>query len=229
MKHVDILSAIAPSSVMLGNAEATETPARPSATRKNDCGPRDWRDVRAATRGALPFARIRARGGIEGREGQSVSVDASAETRDSQNCSRETLATSQTEIGNDLQPSRSFFVRRHPLRDVSSPPEDIKLGAEAVTVCIAARCGSIIIAASDHMLTAGDVQFESPAPLKIQHLSNLAFIMTSGDAALAAEMVYEIGLPIRERISSEPQNIWRIKDIVDLYIEKYNEIRLKKI
>ena len=58
-----------------------------------------------------------------------------------------------------------------------------------MTVCIAARSGATIVAAADRMLTAGDVQFESTSGIKIQPLSNLAFIMTAGDAALSAELV----------------------------------------
>jgi ATP-dependent protease HslVU (ClpYQ) peptidase subunit len=97
-----------------------------------------------------------------------------------------------------------------------------------MTVCIAARCGGAIVAAADSMLTAGDVQFEPPSGLKIQHFSNLAFIMTAGDAALSAELVQESGQQIRNAIQQNASHVWLIKEIVDLYLEKYNEARIKR-
>ena len=125
---------------------------------------------------------------------------------------------------------RPFLIRRHPLINVKVPldSEDINHQGDGMTVCIAARCGGTIVAATDRMLTAGDVQFESTAGIKIQALSNFAFIMTAGDAALSAELVQETGHQIRDRIIAQPNNIWMIKDIVDLHIDKYNNARLKR-
>jgi hypothetical protein len=97
-----------------------------------------------------------------------------------------------------------------------------------LTVCIAARCGGVIVAASDRMLTAVDVQFEPASGLKIQSFSNLAFIMTAGDAALTAEIVQDTGAAVGNRIESEPKTVLAIKDIVDLFVHNYNLAKVKR-
>jgi ATP-dependent protease HslVU (ClpYQ) peptidase subunit len=96
-----------------------------------------------------------------------------------------------------------------------------------MTVCIAARCGGAIVAAADSMLTAGDVQFEPPSGLKIQHFSNLAFIMTAGDAALSAELVQESGQQIRNAIQQNASHVWLIKEIVDLILRNTTRPELR--
>jgi hypothetical protein len=123
-----------------------------------------------------------------------------------------------------------FLVRPHPITGVRVPRADepINSAGDALTVCIAARCGGVIVAASDRMLTAGDVQFEPASGLKIQPFSNFAFIMTAGDAALTAEIVQDTGAGVRNRIESEPSNIWAIKDIVDLFVYDYNLAKVKR-
>ena len=52
---------------------------------------------------------------------------------------------------------RFFPIKRHHGRAREEP----------LTVCIAARAGNVVVAASDRMLTAGDVQFEPTAARRL--------------------------------------------------------------
>jgi hypothetical protein len=98
-----------------------------------------------------------------------------------------------------------------------------------MTVCIAARAGNMVVAASDRMLTSGDVQFEPSAGTKIYSLSNSMFVMTAGDAALQAEIT---GLVMREivaRIRTDPKDWWLVSEAAYVYVRHYNQIRNKVI
>ena len=96
-----------------------------------------------------------------------------------------------------------------------------------MTVCIAARSNSIIFLLSDRMVTAGDIQFEPPAP-KIISLSSSICIMASGDFAFHTEVVQEVSRDVVDRISADPNNWWLVKDVVDLYIKYRNDAKLKR-
>jgi len=85
-----------------------------------------------------------------------------------------------------------------------------------VTVCIAAIFeNSGIVAASDRMLTAGDVQFEPSVP-KIRFWTNSIGSLIAGDANLQAE----VGAEVREGTNDLIKNAtgWvKVKDIANLY------------
>jgi hypothetical protein len=96
-----------------------------------------------------------------------------------------------------------------------------------VTVCITAIClDSMIVCASDRMLTADDVEFE-PQKSKIIPLSNSIVAMIAGESALQDEIIQKIYLDIGNRIKSDPQNWWKVSDVADLYFRYYNEKKRK--
>lgn len=51
--------------------------------------------------------------------------------------------------------------------------------------------------------------------------------MVAGDLALQTEIMYDLMAIIHERITSEPQNWWRVRDVADLYVNLYSRARRK--
>ena len=97
-----------------------------------------------------------------------------------------------------------------------------------VTVCVTAICdGQMIVGASDRMLTAGDVQFEPLQP-KIYPLTTSIAIMIAGDSALQSDIIYKVRADVNRRIEAEPKNWWNVQDVADLYVNYYNEFKLRR-
>lgn len=97
-----------------------------------------------------------------------------------------------------------------------------------MTVCVAAICDyHTIIAASDRMLTAGDVQFE-PQQSKVVTLSSSIAAMTAGDSGMQAEIFQYVRAEVTRRIEAEPNNWWAIRDVADLYSQYCGRVRLKR-
>jgi hypothetical protein len=98
-----------------------------------------------------------------------------------------------------------------------------------VTVCIAALClnGTLLIGASDRMLTAGDIIEYEPEQTKIIALTNSIVIMCAGDAALQTELIQQVSRDVDARIKSSPENWWAIRDVAFLYNRYYN-LELKR-
>ena len=97
-----------------------------------------------------------------------------------------------------------------------------------MTVCIAARAGNVVVAASDRMLTAGDVQFEPTAGSKIYALSSSIFMMTAGDSAIQAEITSRVLKTVQARILESPDTWWLVSAAADLYVACYNGVRNKR-
>jgi hypothetical protein len=97
-----------------------------------------------------------------------------------------------------------------------------------MTVCIAAICeGSMVVGASDRMLTAGDVQFE-PQRSKTFALTTSIAVMTAGDAAMQAEVLRELKADVYRRIAVDPENWWAVRDVAALFALHYNRARLRR-
>lgn len=97
-----------------------------------------------------------------------------------------------------------------------------------MTVCIAARAsdGSLFCVA-DRMVTAGDIEMESPVS-KIFAMTNFLSVMPSdNDVALHTEILMEAQTRILKTIEAKPTEWPLIKDMVDIYISAYNEKRQK--
>jgi hypothetical protein len=97
-----------------------------------------------------------------------------------------------------------------------------------VTVCIAARAGQFVFGTTDRMLTAGDVQFEPPAAAKTLLVSNSIFVMTAGDSGFQGQILTLVLKEVGERILQNPAEWWLVRDVADVYIKYYNQIRKKR-
>jgi ATP-dependent protease HslVU (ClpYQ) peptidase subunit len=97
-----------------------------------------------------------------------------------------------------------------------------------LTVCIAARAGNVVVAASDRMLTAGDVQFEPTIGSKVVLLTTSIFMMTAGDSAIQAEICSRVMKTVHARILEASERWWLVSEVADLYVLYYNEVRNKR-
>ena len=125
-------------------------------------------------------------------------------------------------------------------RDLRSDDSGVSLGPNhkstrkrgiKVTVCIAAICsdesGSTIFGAADRTISTQDMEFEPPTR-KIFPLTTSITVMTAGDTGLHTEIIGELRREIRNRIEKTPTEWILVKDVTDLYVKFYNEIKLKR-
>jgi len=78
------------------------------------------------------------------------------------------------------------------------------------------------------MLTSGDVQFEPSAGAKILSFTNSIFLMAAGDAGLQVQIYNSVSAEVVARIAKAPADWILVRDVVDLYVSHYNEIRKKR-
>jgi hypothetical protein len=92
-----------------------------------------------------------------------------------------------------------------------------------VTVCIAAISqDGYIFAIADRLVTAGDVEFEPPAP-KIFPITSSIYLMNSDDdASLSAEIYHEFRSNVEQLIMANPEVWLEVTTIVDIYL-RYSE------
>jgi hypothetical protein len=231
--------------------ETSETSSRPEPTRQTDCRPVDRRDERGAATQGLSSDGVRSQRRFEGWQRKSGQFNAGKAPRDSQVGGRETLGSSQGEIG--LSPSRfrpfvnshqkrvalTFPLWRRPFRLIKAdrqPPN-----AECVvTVCIAAivEGEGFIVTVSDRMLSSNDViQAQDIAALKAMKISKGWGVMFSGNGELfypfvnqARHEMKEIGiehdLEVVGCVLEKLYRAMREKRFVDLHIGNlgYNTI-----
>jgi hypothetical protein len=91
-----------------------------------------------------------------------------------------------------------------------------------VTVCIAARSGSLVMGASDRMLTSGDIQFEPPLTSKLTVLTTSLGVLQAGDAAFHSEIMWGVVGEVQDRIKAEPTNWWLASEVAKLYVKYRN-------
>lgn len=90
-----------------------------------------------------------------------------------------------------------------------------------MTVCVAAIAeDNIILGASDRMITAGDVEFEPPQT-KVIFLTSSIAVMIAGDASLQLEILYEVREVVQNRVTAEPTNWWRVRDVAGLCFDHF--------
>jgi hypothetical protein len=87
--------------------------------------------------------------------------------------------------------------------------------------------GTVLIGASDRMLTAEDVQFEPPQT-KIFELTRSIAVLAAGDSAIHTEIWQRVAADVNKRIQLEPDNWWKVLDVAGLYTRYYNEARLRR-
>lgn len=95
-----------------------------------------------------------------------------------------------------------------------------------MTVCIAATfqltypnkdAGRAVLAVSDRMLTAEDIEYE-PSQLKIGLLTKTAIVMVAGEIYAHSEA---IGLTRRHLMAAPEKNIAKIAEVYASYIRKF--------
>jgi len=110
-----------------------------------------------------------------------------------------------------------------------------------MTICVAAIGGNgIVFCAADRMKTGGDIEFEpkrvDPPEAALPWLfgskifSATASIaaLTAGESALQSEILQEVWFNIQSRIAAAPTKWIKIKDAVEMYVDCYDKIKLKR-
>lgn len=94
-----------------------------------------------------------------------------------------------------------------------------------MTVCIAALCnnGTVLIGASDRMLTGGDVIEYEPDQTKIIQLTTSIVVMCAGSAPFQTEIMQRVAMDVNARIAASPDDWWNVRDVAFLYNKHYNE------
>jgi hypothetical protein len=118
-----------------------------------------------------------------------------------------------------------------------------------MTVCIAAICkGNSIVGCADRMLTSGDIEFEPdldvlPVPEHLKPEDKIAFslngkifqltrfiaALTAGDSGLQAEILQGVYQTVTQRIFTDRERWWGVKEIAELYVVFYNQAKAKRL
>jgi len=100
----------------------------------------------------------------------------------------------------------------------------------SVTVCVAAIAqwegNSLVIGASDRMVTAGDIEFEQEQ-MKIHGLTSSIAIMVAGDLCTQMDILYEVEAWKNEQINEHPEVWLSVKRTADKFNESLIAARRK--
>lgn len=97
-----------------------------------------------------------------------------------------------------------------------------------MTVCVAAKTtGGVIFAASDRMMTAGDVQFEAGAP-KVTAFTNSIAVLTAGDASLNAEILARMRRDLQEYLSHSREILLPVGEAASWYVRAFARIKSQR-
>ena len=92
-----------------------------------------------------------------------------------------------------------------------------------MTICVAAIAeNSIVVGASDRMLTAGDVEFE-PEQSKIWCFSPSLVALVSGDATIQGGLLSLVHKQVQTWINADPNKWVNVRDVATLYSKYYRE------
>lgn len=101
-----------------------------------------------------------------------------------------------------------------------------------MTVCIAAKCKDgtepVIFCLSDRMVTAGDIQFQPPAPKVILLTSSIAAMTSDEDAALHAEILQDLSQDISARVAKASDQWLDVEFAAELYLKHRNEAKRRR-
>jgi len=93
-----------------------------------------------------------------------------------------------------------------------------------LTVCVAAVAKkSILIGASDRMLTAGDIEFE-PAQAKVWLLTPSICALIAGDAGIQAEIFKRVHKQVIDWIVADPKTWVNVRDVVSIYGKEFRAL-----
>jgi hypothetical protein len=98
-----------------------------------------------------------------------------------------------------------------------------------VTVCIAAIAEhNVVLAASDRMLTAGDIEFQPPRS-KILRLTPAIVVMAAAeDTPLHTEIMHRVRRVVYKRIEEDAEDWWMVGDVAELYRYHYDAERVRR-
>jgi hypothetical protein len=85
----------------------------------------------------------------------------------------------------------------------------------------------LLIAASDRMITAGDIEFEQEQR-KIHGLTSSVSVMIAGDLSIQTDILLEVADKVEARVAAEPQNWWKVKDVADLFYERLSALKQRR-
>jgi len=99
-----------------------------------------------------------------------------------------------------------------------------------LTVCVAAIFGnSAILGASDRMLGMSNIQFQ-PDQAKLWPVTrSIVAMVASNDVGWQYEIHQEVTRIVNDRIVTNPQDWWQVKEVADLYRRFYHHARLKRM
>lgn len=97
-----------------------------------------------------------------------------------------------------------------------------------MTVCVAA-IGQfferhIIVAASDRMVTTGDIEFEQEQR-KIIFLTASVAVMVAGDLTVQTAILHHVQAWVRQQIEGSPDSWLNVKDVADQFYESLAGLR----
>jgi hypothetical protein len=78
------------------------------------------------------------------------------------------------------------------------------------------------------MVTAGDVQFQSPAPKIILLTTSIVAMTGDEDAALHAEILQDLSIEVTDRVTKKPQEWLDVELVADLYLKYRNEAKRRR-
>ncbi|WP_421938062.1 hypothetical protein [Phenylobacterium sp.] len=97
-----------------------------------------------------------------------------------------------------------------------------------MTVCVAAKTtGGVIFAASDRMMTAGDVQFEAGAQ-KVTAFTNSIAVLTAGDASLNAEILARMRRELQDYLSHSRDVLLPVSEAATWYVRAFARIKSQR-
>jgi hypothetical protein len=98
-----------------------------------------------------------------------------------------------------------------------------------VTVCIAAIAeNKMVLAASDRMLTAGDIEFQPPRSKILRLTPAIAVMAATGDTPLHTEIMHRVWRDVYKKIEEDPGEWWRVGDVAELYRYHYDAERVRR-
>ena len=98
-----------------------------------------------------------------------------------------------------------------------------------MTVCIAALCdqATVVIGASDRMLTSGNIEFEPPQTKLINFTSSIV-AMVSGDASFQIEVLFRVRDEVNALVKAQPTQWLAVDEVAQMYVRHYGFVRRRR-
>lgn len=96
-----------------------------------------------------------------------------------------------------------------------------------MTVCVAAIAGSLVIGASDRMLSNNEIAFE-PQSRKVWPITSAVFAMWAGDGTVHAEILSAVDADVKSILEGDDPPWFKVSEVADLYVAHWNRVRRKR-